>query len=179
MRKVLFTLSLAMISILAYCQDSNDSIAISQMKQLGVYYFSNNSLTQITPIMPENTKVSGYIFSAKASMVYEGENSENKMNNTPTFYVYIPAMYKNNINAKQFRMVTLTSKNGSRKLKTASVSPFGAKTGAKSQTMDMVKLNDECFKIFSKEVMPAGHYGIFYNYGNGVPLKLYDFDITE
>ena len=57
MRKVLFTLSLAMISILAYCQDSNDSIAISQMKQLGVYYFSNNSLTQITPIMPENTNV--------------------------------------------------------------------------------------------------------------------------
>ncbi|MCR5270936.1 MAG: hypothetical protein K6D91_07985 [Prevotella sp.] len=172
---VLFSLVLFGLSV----QAQNDSIAISQMKELGVYYLRNDTLVQIVPIMQERTKVSSSPFSAKGSMVYEGENSENVLGNKPVFYIYIPNMYKNRINAKQFRLVTLTSKKGQRRLNTISVSVFGARTGAKSQILNMEELNEECYKIFSDDAIPAGHYGIFYNYGNGVPLKLYDFDIKE
>lgn len=157
----------------------NDSIAMSQMKELGVYYLRNDALVQIIPIMMENIESNGNPFSNKASMVYEGEVSEHILSNTPTFYIYIPREYRRMLNVKQFRMVTLTSKKGKRNLNTASFSIFGGRTGAKTQTMETKNLNDECYKISAKEAMPAGHYGIFYNYGNGIPLKLYDFDITE
>ncbi|WP_033147823.1 hypothetical protein [Prevotella sp. P6B1] len=175
MKRILIFSVLFILSLSIFAQ--NDSVAISQMKEMGVYYLRNDTLMQIVPIMQERTKVSASPISAKGSMVYDGENSENILGNKPVFYIYIPIMYKNSINAKQFRLVTLTSKKGQRKLNTISVSLFGARTGAKSQVLDMKKLNEECYKIFSDEPIPAGHYGIFYNYGNGVPLKLYDFDI--
>lgn len=177
MKRYLILLALFILSLSIFAQ--NDSIAISQMKELGVYYLRNDTLMQIVPIMQERTKVNASPFSAKGSIVYEGENSENILENKPVFYIYIPIMYKNSINAKQFRLVTLTSKKGQRRLNTVSVSIFGARTGAKSQVLNMEKLNEECYKIFSDGSIPAGHYGIFYNYGSGVPLKLYDFDIKE
>lgn len=173
---ILFLLTLTLVHEI---HAQNDSIAMSQMKELGVYYLRNDTLVQITPIMMENIKAAGNPFSVKTSMVYEGEISEHILSNTPTFYIFIPQEYKSMINVKQFRMVTLTSKNGKRKLNTGSVSMFGARTGAKTKTMETANLNEECYKIYAEEVMPAGHYGIFYNYGGGVPLKLYDFDIKD
>lgn len=177
MKKVI--LFLLTLSFMHDLHAQNDSIAMSQMKELGVFYLRNDTLVQITPIMMENIKAAGNPFSVKTSMVYEGEVSEHILANAPTFYIFIPKEYKSRINVKQFRMVTLTSKNGKRKLNTGSVSMFGARTGAKTKTMEIMNLNEECYKIYSEEVMPTGHYGIFYNYGGGVPLKLYDFDITE
>lgn len=157
----------------------NDSIAMSQMNKLGVYYLRNDTLVQITPIMMESIKSNGNPFSAKGSIVYEGEVSENILPNTPTFYVFIPKEYSSMINVKQFRMVTLTSNKGKRYLNISSISMFGGRTGAKTQTMEIKNLNDECYKIYTKDVIPIGNYGIFYNYGGSIPQKLYDFDITK
>lgn len=108
---------------------------MSQMNKLGVYYLKNDTLVQITPIMMENIKSNGNPFSAKGSIVYEGEVSENVLPNTPIFYVFIPREYSSMINVKQFRMVTLTSNKGKRYLDIASFSMFGGRTGAKNQTM--------------------------------------------
>ena len=177
MKKIILTL--LAFSLMHEIHAQNDSIAMSQMKKLGVYYLRNDTLVQIIPIVTESLKTSGNPFSGNASLVYEGEVSENVLPNTPTFYVFIPNEYSSMISVKQFRMVTLTSKRGKRNLNAASISVFGARTGAKTQTMEIKNLNDECYKIRTKEAMPAGHYGIFYNYGNGIPQKLYDFDITE
>ena len=177
MKKVL--LFLLTLSLMHEVHAQNDSIAMSQMKELGVYYLQNDTLVQITPIMRENSKTAANPFSVKTSVVFEGEYSEHVLANTPIFYIFIPREFKSRINVKQFRMVTLTSKNGKRQLDTGSVSMFGARTGAKSKTMEIMNLNEECFKIYAEDIMPAGHYGIFYNYSGGMPLKLYDFDITE
>lgn len=177
MKKViLFLLALSLMPSL-YAQ--SDSIAMSQMKEMGIYYLRKDTLVQIIPIMLENTKASVSPFAIKSSMVYEGEVSEHILANKPVFYIFIPSEYKSRINVKQFRLVTLSSKKGKRKLNAGSVSMFGARTGAKSKTLDIETLNEQCYKIYADEVMPAGHYGIFYNYGGGVPLKLYDFDIVE
>lgn len=177
MKKVI--LILLALSLMHEIHAQNDSIAISQMNKLGVYYFKNDTLVQITPIVMESMESNGNPFSVNASMVYEGEFSEHVLSNIPTFYVFIPREYNSMLNVKQFRMVTLTPKRGKRLLNTASFSMFGGRTGAKAQAMEIVNLNDECHKIYAKEVMPAGHYGIFYNYGGGAPQKLYDFDIKK
>ena len=177
MKKIIFIL--LAFSLIQEIHAQNDSIAMSQMNKLGVYYFRNDTLVQIIPIVTENIRTSGSPFSAKASMVYEGEDSEHILSNTPTFYVFIPKVYNSMISVKQFRMVTLTSQKGTRSLNAVSIVPFAGRTGAKTQAMNITTLNEECYKICAKEVMPAGHYGIFYNYGNGIPHKLYDFDIKK
>ena len=67
--------------------------------------------------------------------------------------------------------MTLTSNNGKRKVK--------SKTDGNYMIMKAEKLNEECYKLLLNEPLKEGHYGIFYNYGNRVPLKLYDFDIVN
>ena len=175
-RFVLCCLSVA-FCLMSHAQ--NDSIAISKMREIGVYYVKSNELIQIVPIVQENLESSVAPFSARSSMVYKGEVSEHIMSGKPTFYIFIPSEYKNVINIRQFRLVTLSAKNGMRKLNIVSTSMFGSRTGSKTKTLDVIKLNEECYKIFTDNNLPSGHYGIFYNYGSGVPRKLYDFDITE
>lgn len=177
MKRFILYCFLFALNLSGYAQ--NDSVAISQMKEMGVYYMKNNELIQIEPIIQEHIKSGVAPFSIRTSMVYEGESSEHLMNSKPTFYIFIPSAYEKVINVKQFRLVTLSAKNGMRKLNTGSTSMLGSKTGSKTKTLDVMKLNEECYKIFTDNNLPSGHYGIFYNYGGGVPLKLYDFDITE
>lgn len=177
MKTLLLTLLGIFISVSSFAQ--KDSIAVSQIKQMGVYFFEGDDLKQISPIVPEGTKSSPGLFKATASLEYLGENSENILGNKPEFYIFIPSMYLNKISVKQFRLVSLSAKKGKRKLKAIYATLFGSRTGAKSETMDMKKLSDECYKIFSSEPMEEGHYGIFYNYGSGIPSKLYDFDIVN
>ena len=177
MKKLLFIFLMSIPAIIVQAQ--NDSIAVSQIKELGVYYLRSDTIVKIEPIMTEGTKGKGNPFSIKTSIVYEGENSNHVFQDKPTFYIFIPSEYKNRINAKQFRLVTLDSKKGQRTLVTASASVVGAKTGAKTKPLEIIKLSDECYKAFYDEIMPSGHYGIFYNYAGGIPLKLYDFDIIS
>ena len=162
MKTIIFTIVGVLFSVYSYAQ--NDSIAVSQMKELGVYYFDGNNLKQILPIMPEKIR-------AFANPLFLGEDSENIIENTPVFYVFIPSEYKNRLSAKQFRIVTLASNNGKRKVK--------SKTDGNYMIMKAEKLNEECYKLLLNEPLKEGHYGIFYNYGNRVPLKLYDFDIVN
>ncbi len=168
-----------MISSFAFSQEANDSVAISQMKVLGVYYMNNGSVNKIDPIMPEGAKVGISVLTAKNSLVYLGENSDNILDSSPTFYVYIPIEYSNRISAKQFRITSLQIKKGNRQLTVGKGSIFGAKAGANSSIMKVQKLNDECYKLSTSDSLPVGHYGIFYNYGSGFPGKLYDFDVKE
>lgn len=177
MKTLILTLLGLIISVSSFAQ--KDSIAISQMKQLGVYYFEGDDLKQILPIVPEGARGSVGFMKVSGSLEYLGENSENVLGNIPELYIFIPSMYLNKINPKQFRLVTLTIKKGKRKLKTVSSSLFGAKVGSKNETMEMKKLSDECYKIYTSGPMEEGHYGVFYNYGGGVPYKLYDFDIVN
>lgn len=177
MKTIIFTIIGVIFGVYSYAQ--NDSIAISQMKQNGVYFFEGNTLKQISPIIPERTKVSNHLVKFDSSLEFMGEKSENIIANTLELYVFIPSKYSNIANIKQFRLVELTSKKGSRRLKTGSISMLGAKVGTKNQTIEVKKLNDECYKIYTDEPMEEGCYGIYYNYGSGVPLKLYDFDIVN
>ncbi len=154
-----------------------DSIAVTKLSEMGVYYFMNDSLKKIEPIIQEGIKSGVNPFSIKTSMVYEGEQSEHLMKAIPTFYIFIPKIYQRQINIKQFRMVTLSAKKGKRKLNAGSASMFGARVGAKGKTFSIEKLSEECYKIYSNEELDEGHYGIFYNYGSNIPTKLYDFDI--
>lgn len=170
MKKILVVLSLF------FCLGMNaqkDSIAVSQLNQLGVYYFDGDNLKQIPPLSPEVVKggVSG------GSFEFLGENSENIVGSTPEFYVFVPSKYSGQVNIKQFRILTLTPQKGIRKIKFMSASIFGAKTSAKYQTMETKKLSDECYKLYTNEPMEDGHYGVFYNVG-GIPRKIYDFDIV-
>ncbi len=176
MKTLILTFLGIFISVSSFAQ--KDSIAISQMKQMGIYYFEGDALKQIIPIIPEGVNGSNGLFKFSTYLEYLGENSENKLGNNPEFYIFIPSMYLNRINAKQFRLVTLSVKKGKRKLKTSSATIFGGRTG-KSEIMEMKKLSDECYKIYSSEPMEEGHYGVFYNYGTGMPYKLYDFDIVN
>jgi len=176
--KKFFTLLIA-VSAAIQLHAQHDSIAVSQLSELGVYYFSCDSLIKIEPIVQEGMSSGVNPFSVRTSMVYEGEKSENIFSTTPTFYIFVPKMYQRQINVKQFRLITLTAKKGKRKLNTGSVSMFGGRVGAKGKTLNIVKLSDECYKIFSNEEFDEGHYGIFYNYGSNMPVKLYDFDIIK
>ena len=175
-KSILLIFSLLVISQL---HAQNDSIAISQLSEMGVYYFHKDSLVKIEPIVSEGIKGGVNPFSVKTSLMYEGEQSENIMNATPTFYIFIPKIYQKQINVKQFRLVTLSAKKGKRKLNAGYVSMFGGRTGAKGKVLSMEKLSEECYKIFSNEEFDEGHYGIFYNYSSNMPLKLYDFDIIK
>ncbi len=177
MKKLLLFLLFFVSCIIIKAQ--NDSIAVTQMKEMGVYYFDEATLTRIEPIIPEGNKVSVGILKAKATLEFLGENSDNVLNNNPVFYVFIPSIYKKHISIKQFRMVSLTSKKGMRKLKSLSASLLKAKVGTDNTVFKVKKLNEECFKLYLDEQIEAGHYGIFYNYGNGVPRKLYDFDVAK
>lgn len=179
MKKISLLLMLFFLGHTTYALNKKDSIAILQIKELGVYYLHNDTIVKITPIMPENTKVRANPLSVKSTLVYEGEVSEHILVNEPEFFIFIPKEYKTRINVKQFRLVTLSSKNGKRKINVGSFSMLGSRTGAKTKTFDIMTLNEECYKIFAKEPMPIGHYGIFYNYYGGIPGKLYDFDIRE
>ena len=172
-------LTYCVIASCLICNAQNDSIAISQMKEVGVYYFDGPTFKQMSPILPEGSKGSIGILKVSGSLEYLGENSENVFNNSPEFYIYIPSVYKNRMNVKQFRMVTLVSKKGIRKLKIVSANMLKGKTGAKTTVMETKKLNEECYKLYLSEPIEEGHYGIFYNYGQGVPGKLYDFDVIN
>lgn len=177
MKKVFFVILGIIISLCSFAQ--KDSIAVSQMKQIGVYYFEGNNLKQISPIIPEGMKASGGLFKVKASVEFLGEKSDNILENPLEIYVFIPSEYSDRISIKQFRFIHLTPRKGNRKVTTVSGSIFGAKVGAKSQTMEVKKLSDECYKIYLNEPIEEGCYGVFYNYGNGTPYKLYDFDIVN
>jgi hypothetical protein len=177
MKKIITLLITVSAAIQLHAQ--HDSIAVSQLSELGVYYFSCDSLIKIEPIVQEGMSSGVNPFSVRTSMVYEGEKSENIFSTTPTFYIFVPKMYQRQINVKQFRLITLTAKKGKRKLNTGSVSMFGGRVGAKGKTLNMEKLSDECYKVFSTEDFDEGHYGVFYNYGTNIPLKLYDFDIIR
>lgn len=160
-KKIVFCFSLLLAGTSSYAQ--NDSIAVAQMKDLGIYYFEGKTMKQILPLIPEKFKV----FS---SSIYLGENSENTVDDTPVFYVFIPSEYKNMILARQFRLVALTSGNGKRKVK--------ARNDDNYMIMKSEKLSNESYKLYLDDPLKEGHYGIFYNYGSRKPIKLYDFDVV-
>lgn len=177
MKNLFLTLSILLISLNSNAQ--NDSIAVSQMKELGVYYIENSNLKQISPIRPEGARGSVGFMKVKGSLEYLGENSDNILPGNIELYVFIPTMYKNNINAKLFRLVELTAKKGMRRLKTVSGKLFSSKAGTDNSVMQIKQLDDNCYKMFFNESLEEGHYGVFYNYGGGVPAKLYDFDVVN
>ena len=75
MKNLFLTLSVLLISLNSNAQ--NDSIAVSQMKELGVYYIENSNLKQISPIRPEGARGSVGFMKVKGSLEYLGENSDN------------------------------------------------------------------------------------------------------
>lgn len=177
MKTIIFTIIGVIFSVYSYAQ--NDSIAVSQMKEMGVYYLEDNTLKQISPIIPEKSKVSNHLVKFDSTLEFSGEKSENILENTLEIYVFIPTRYSKVVKIKQFSLVKLTSKKGNRRLKIGTTSMLGGKFGTKNQTIEIKNLNDECYKLYTDEPMEEGCYGIYYNYGSGVPLKLYDFDIVN
>ena len=187
-KKIFFFIVLLLTGTYSHAQ--NDSIAVSQMKEAGVYYMKDTTLIEMIPIVPETQSghTGNILISSETYFIYLGENSEHAFTENPVFYVFIPHKLRKHFFADRFRLIRLSLDNVKIPKKIAKrlkgtrqyLLTKDEATATYYKIMQVEKLNNECFKLYYDRPLKEGHYGIFYHHGGSsmaMPYKVYDFDI--
>ena len=162
------------ISVIGMAQTSRDAQAAAKIYAYGVYYFNaNGKLICMQPLKNAGMKQKG-ILRPKVYYIFDGNYSTNSSENG-TFYI---STLGSTQNIDNFHLIQLECKNGRRWYKYVKVVGFGkVKEEPVGIPVVTTELKHGIYKLTPAQPLSGGCYGLFYNYSNGIPTEIYDFDV--
>lgn len=156
-----------------------DTIAMSsimgQKFEPAIYLCKNLMIEQITPINYSRMTVRPVI-ALQTRMQFQGATSRNILYND-TLYLYIADTIQNVYKIDNFKLISLKSDGEYRHIITASDIYYFPLPGTRTKDIDITFLTNGIYRIVLPKSIKSGEYGIFYDFGGKLPVKLYDFKI--
>lgn len=164
------------ISAISIAQTSRDAQAVAKIYAYGIYYFNaDGEFVRMQPLKTAGVKQKG-ILRPKIYYIFEGNNSTNS-SETGTFYI---STLGSTQSIDNFHLIHLEHKNGQRWYSYMKVVGFGkVKEEVIGIPIVITELKHGVYKLTPAQPLSGGSYGLFYNYSNGVPMEIYDFDFLK
>ena len=175
-RNLIVCLLAFFISVISIAQTSRDAQAVAKIYTYGVYYFNaDGEFVRMQPLKTAGVKQKG-ILRPKIYYTFEGNNSTNS-SETGTFYI---STLGSTQSIDNFHLIQLERKNGQRWYSYMKVVGFGkVKEEVIGIPIVITELKHGVYKLTPAQPLSGGSYGLFYNYSNGVPTEIYDFDFLK
>lgn len=164
------------ISAISIAQTSRDAQAVAKIYAYGIYYFNaDDEFVRMQPLKAAGVKQKG-ILRPKIYYTFEGNNSTNS-SETGTFYI---STLGSTQSIDNFHLIHLEHKNGQRWYSYMKVVGFGkVKEEVIGIPIVITELKHGVYKLTPAQSLSGGSYGLFYNYSNGIPTEIYDFDFLK
>ena len=164
------------ISAISIAQTSRDAQAVAKIYAYGIYYFNaDDEFVRMQPLKAAGVKQKG-ILRPKIYYTFEGNNSKNS-SETGTLYI---STLGSTQSIDNFHLIQLERKNGQRWYSYMKVVDFGkVKEEVIGIPIITTELKHGVYKLTPAQPLSGGSYGLFYNYSNGVPTEIYDFDFLK
>ena len=175
-RNILICFLAFFMSVVGMAQTSRDEQAAAKIYAYGVYLFNNNNeFVRLQPLKSAGMKQKG-VLRPKVYYLFNGEHSNN-INNSDEIYV---STLGSSQNVDNYYLIRLEPKKGQRWYSYIKVLGFGKVKNATAEIPILTsELKKGVYKISPSETLSPGSYALFYNYSNGVPTEIFDFDIIS
>lgn len=187
MKRFYYILALLVFTLLANASaitvpiplTSLDSMALTSINEKrvepAIYLLEEAQLKPITPINYSRMKVRPVI-ALQTRMLFQGATSNNTLNND-TLYLHIADTIQSVYKIENFKLILLQSDGEYRHITTSSDIYYFPLPGTRTKSVIISPIAKGLYRIILPDTITSGEYGIFYDFGGQLPVKLYDFKI--